>query len=142
MGDGGRRGFKNHPDLTIGEMLNRLNGTPSFAAHPKAKIGWLERKIFRRGEWRAPAFEAAIVSLERTLRETSEVLNALTEPDLVRPVRTLPTSRFVDLSAGQMVARAIAHLYVHAADLNTLVVLGGGDDMGLPRWQEHVRISP
>lgn len=52
LGDGGRRGFNNHPDLSLTEVLNRLNGVPTFAAHPKAKIGWLERKIFRRGEWR------------------------------------------------------------------------------------------
>ncbi len=58
LGDGGRRGFKNHPDLTIAETLKRLNGTPSFAAHPKAKIGWLERKIFRRGEWREEDLES------------------------------------------------------------------------------------
>ena len=97
---------------------------------------------FRWGEWLAPAFDAAFISLERTLLETTEVLNALTEPDLLRPVKALPTSRFAGLAAGQMIARAIAHLYVHAADLNTLIVLGGGDDLGLPQWQEHVRMGP
>lgn len=53
IGDGGRRGFRNRPDLTVAEALEILGDTPSFAAHPKAGIGWLERKIFRRGEWRA-----------------------------------------------------------------------------------------
>ena len=52
LGDGGRRGFKNHPDLTIAETVDRLSAVPTFAAHPKAQIGWLERKVFRRGEWR------------------------------------------------------------------------------------------
>ncbi len=51
LGDGGRRGFNNRPDLALPEVLERLQGTPCFAAHPKAKIGWLERKIFRRGQW-------------------------------------------------------------------------------------------
>jgi hypothetical protein len=51
LGDGGRRGFKNKPDLTLAETLERLAGTPSFAAHPKARIGGMERKIFRRGAW-------------------------------------------------------------------------------------------
>jgi hypothetical protein len=53
LGDGGRRGFRNRPDKTIAETLEMLGDTPSFAAHPKAGIGWLERRIFRRGEWRA-----------------------------------------------------------------------------------------
>ena len=61
LGDGGRRGFRNRPDLTIAETLNRLRGTPSFAAHPKAKIGWLERKIFRRGEWREADLESGSI---------------------------------------------------------------------------------
>ena len=62
MGDGGRRGFNNRPDLTIAETLELLGATPSFAAHPKAGIGWLERKIFRRGEWRAEDLEPSASS--------------------------------------------------------------------------------
>jgi hypothetical protein len=57
LGDGGRRGFNNRPDLTIAETLEMLGDTPSFAAHPKAGIGWLERKVFRRGEWREEDLE-------------------------------------------------------------------------------------
>ncbi len=64
LGDGGRRGFKNHPDLTLAETLKRLEGTPSFAAHPKAKIGWLERKVFRRGEWREEDLESGVHGLQ------------------------------------------------------------------------------
>ncbi len=51
LGDGGRRGFNNRPDFPLGEILDRIAGIPTFAAHPKAKIGWLERKVFRRGQW-------------------------------------------------------------------------------------------
>ena len=51
LGDGGRRWFKNRPDLKVDQVLERLKGIPTFAAHPKSRIGWLERKIFRRGEW-------------------------------------------------------------------------------------------
>jgi len=61
LGDGGRRGFQNHPDLTIAEILERLPGIPTFAAHPKAQIGWLERKIFRRGEWRQEDLKSNII---------------------------------------------------------------------------------
>lgn len=51
LGDGGRRGLQNHPDLRIEEVLERLGSTPSFAAHPRVNIGRLERFIFRRGPW-------------------------------------------------------------------------------------------
>jgi hypothetical protein len=51
LGDGGRRWLNNKPDLRIEEVLERLGGTPAFAAHPRARIGALERFIFRRGMW-------------------------------------------------------------------------------------------
>jgi len=51
LGDGGRRGLNNRPDLRIEEVLERLGRTPCFAAHPRVKIGRLERFLFRRGPW-------------------------------------------------------------------------------------------
>lgn len=51
LGDGGRRWLNNKPDLSVGEVLERLGETPSFAAHPRAVIGALERFVFRRGMW-------------------------------------------------------------------------------------------
>lgn len=51
LGDGGRRWLNNKPDLRIDEVLERLQGTPCFAAHPRSRIGGLERFLFRRGMW-------------------------------------------------------------------------------------------
>lgn len=53
QGDGGRRGLRNQPDLSIPQVLERLteSGAPAFAAHPRPGIGWLQRKVFRRGQW-------------------------------------------------------------------------------------------
>ncbi len=51
LGDGGRRWLNNKPDLKIGEVLEKLGDTPCFAAHPRVKVGKLERFIFRRGMW-------------------------------------------------------------------------------------------
>jgi hypothetical protein len=51
LGDGGRRWLNNKPDLPVEEVLERLGDTPSFAAHPRARIGALERFVFRRGMW-------------------------------------------------------------------------------------------
>lgn len=53
-GDGGRRWLNNKPDLSVGEVLERLGDTPCFAAHPRAGIGAVERFIFRRGMWHEP----------------------------------------------------------------------------------------
>lgn len=53
QGDGGRRGLRNRPDLSIPQVLEQLarSGAPAIAAHPRPGIGWLQRKIFRRGQW-------------------------------------------------------------------------------------------
>jgi hypothetical protein len=51
LGDGGRRWLNNKPDLAVGEVLERAQGTPCFAAHPRSRVGGLERFIFRRGMW-------------------------------------------------------------------------------------------
>lgn len=51
LGDGGRRWLNNMPDLKVPEVLDRLKGAPCFAAHPRSRIGTLERFIFRRGMW-------------------------------------------------------------------------------------------
>ncbi len=51
LGDGGRRWFNNKPDLTIQQVLEIAQGTPCFAAHPRARIGSIEQLAFRRGAW-------------------------------------------------------------------------------------------
>ncbi|HKP97733.1 MAG TPA: hypothetical protein VJ385_18480 [Fibrobacteria bacterium] len=51
LGDGGRRWFNNKPDLRVEEILERLGEVPGFAAHPRSRVGTLERLIFRRGMW-------------------------------------------------------------------------------------------
>lgn len=51
LGDGGRRWLNNKPDLRIEEVLERIGETPCFAAHPRVRVGSLERFIFRRGMW-------------------------------------------------------------------------------------------
>lgn len=51
LGDGGRRWLNNKPDLRVEEVLERLGDVPCFAAHPRSRVGALERLIFRRGQW-------------------------------------------------------------------------------------------
>lgn len=58
-GDGGRRGLRNRPDLTIGEVLERLGDTPAFAAHPSGHRNLAQRLVLNRGPWRAEDITAA-----------------------------------------------------------------------------------
>lgn len=53
QGDGGRRWLDNRPDLSIPQVLDLLESSsaPAWAAHPRAPMGWVQRKIFRRGPW-------------------------------------------------------------------------------------------
>lgn len=51
LGDGGRRWLNNKPDMRVDEILERLGDVPCFAAHPRTRVGALERFIFRRGMW-------------------------------------------------------------------------------------------
>ncbi len=89
-----------------------------------------------------PRFADAREALRRVTAQTTAVLTTLTESDLSRLGSMADTSFLVGWTVGQLLARSVAHLYVHAADLNVLVVLGGGDDLGLPRAMSHTRISP
>ncbi len=59
LGDGGRRWLNNKPDLTVKEVLERLERTPCFAAHPRSRVGALERLIFRRGMWHAKDLQSS-----------------------------------------------------------------------------------
>ncbi|HSQ41379.1 MAG TPA: hypothetical protein VLM37_03770 [Fibrobacteraceae bacterium] len=49
LGDSGRQWFRNHPTLSLTEILERRGGAPCFAAHPLHPMSWIERKVFRRG---------------------------------------------------------------------------------------------
>ena len=51
LGDSGRRWFNNRPDLSIPEAIERAAGLPCYAAHPRARMGFAERAVFRRGLW-------------------------------------------------------------------------------------------
>jgi hypothetical protein len=64
LGDGGRRWLNNKPDLRVAEVLERLGGTPCFAAHPRSRIGGLERFLFRRGMWHEQDLSPGIDGLQ------------------------------------------------------------------------------
>ncbi len=51
IGDSGRLWFHNHPDLSISQVMQQIGDAPCFAAHPQHPMGWLERKVFRRGPY-------------------------------------------------------------------------------------------
>lgn len=51
-GDSAEKWFRTRPNLTIAQILNKLNSTSvSFAAHPAVKPPFLEWLLVRRGQW-------------------------------------------------------------------------------------------
>ena len=64
LGDSGRRWFKNRPDLSVAEAVERAAGLPCFAAHPRARAGAAERLVFRRGVWHPEDLVAGIRGLQ------------------------------------------------------------------------------
>ncbi|KPL05978.1 hypothetical protein AMJ86_10215 [bacterium SM23_57] len=56
-GDSAETWFHNHPDLTIKQVIDRLNGHRiAVAAHPDYLFPRLERFFLRRGSWEPPDF--------------------------------------------------------------------------------------
>ncbi len=49
-GDCGRKWLKNHPTLSISQIV-AMTSLPCLAAHPKETMGKIERFIFNRGDW-------------------------------------------------------------------------------------------
>jgi hypothetical protein len=101
---------------------------------------WLQAFVDDAGQ--EPKFAEARAALARAFVEAAEILGALTQAELVGRGHIPFLSRWFGWTAGQLLCRSIAHLYIHAADLNTLAVLGGGEDSGLPVRMEHVRGAP
>lgn len=66
QGDGGRRWFANRPDLSLAQVLERTlaSGAPTFAAHPLPQISWLQRRIFRRGDYHSQDMLPGLTGLQ------------------------------------------------------------------------------
>jgi hypothetical protein len=64
QGDGGRRWFNYKPDHSIADVVGLADGAPCFAAHPKMRMGYLERKILNRGTWHKNDMTSGIWGLQ------------------------------------------------------------------------------
>jgi hypothetical protein len=66
QGDGGRRWLDNRPDLPLVQVLERTlaSGAPAFAAHPLPGISWLQKKLFRRGNYHAQDMHPGLTGLQ------------------------------------------------------------------------------
>ncbi len=100
---------------------------------------WFDAWQHDRTQW--PSFAEGTDALRRVFEQATGILNALADADLRSPGKMLETSRFSGWTVGQLIARAIAHLYSHAADLGTLAALAGGD-VGIPGFMPHTRMAP
>lgn len=51
LGDGGRRWFNNKPELSIPEIIGKIQTGVCFAAHPRVRLNPVEALLLNRGRW-------------------------------------------------------------------------------------------
>lgn len=90
----------------------------------------------------APTFDEATTAFDRVTAATDRWLEQMTWPQLLIEVEVPETSppHWRGVTAAYLVARSIAHLYVHAGELSVLAALMAAGDLGLPGPQ--VRSTP
>jgi uncharacterized damage-inducible protein DinB len=89
-----------------------------------------------------PPFVDARAHADRAIQRATDVLSGLTEERLLDRAHTRPGSSYEGWTVGHMLVRCIAHLFVHAADLNVLATLGGKPDLDLPGDMPHTSSHP
>jgi hypothetical protein len=97
---------------------------------------WL-RDWFRRQQaaGKAPIdapFADARAGLGRVLERTTPYLRSLTDQSLEVVPAYEEGAWPAGTTAGYLVARAVAHLFAHASELNVISTSAGGTDIGLP----------
>lgn len=76
------------------------------------------------------------------MARSAEVLGAFQDSRLTQAFEVPSSSWLAGWTVGQLLVRSVAHLYVHSAELNLLVTLGGGEDLYLPRAMTHTASAP
>lgn len=98
---------------------------------------------FRRQRAEGPAaittpFAGARSALDRAVERTAPFLESLSELDLSHvPDRIVESGWSEGTTVGYLVARAVAHLFAHASELNVVATAAGARDIGLPGRLAH-----
>lgn len=119
-----------------------LNGYCHAGPRDSWAQAWFEQAYSGPAAATAPPFADAVDAFDRITGATDRWLATVTWDDLRTEV-TLPDTApawWGGVSHAYLVARSIAHLYVHAGELSVLAALMAAGDLGLPGPQ--VRSTP
>jgi hypothetical protein len=83
-------------------------------------------------------FDEARLAFDRVLARTTPVIEALSDDALETiPERIVESGWPPGTTVGYLVARSVAHLFAHAAELNVAATAAGASDIGLPGSLVH-----
>lgn len=100
--------------------------------------GWFEQQRAAGAAPAAAPFADARAALDRVLTRTTALTETLTGEELARvPARIEENGWPAGTTVGYLVARAAAHLFAHASELNVVATAAGAGDMGLPGSLAH-----
>lgn len=96
-------------------------------------LDWFRRQSASGGPAVDAPFAEARLALDRVIERTTAFVATLLDEALVSvPERIEENGWPAGTTVGYLVARAIAHLFAHASELNVLATAAGARDIGLP----------
>jgi hypothetical protein len=98
-------------------------------------LAWMEAQ--ETGNQNEADFEEARAALQQVVARASPFVRALTDDALDVVPDYSDEDGPVQVTVGYLVARDIAHLFSHAAELNVIATSAGAADMGLPGDMPH-----
>lgn len=77
------------------------------------------------------------------IQAATPFVSALSDEDLLHvPTPITENGWPAGMSVGYLIARAVAHLFAHASELNVVVTTSGAPDLGLPGRLAHTFGDP
>ena len=106
-------------------------------------LSWPRRQQAAGDEATETPFAEARSALDRVIQRSTPFINALSEEDLRHLPKPITENGWsAGMSVGYLIARAVAHLFAHASELNGVVTASGAPDLGLPGWLAHTFGDP
>ncbi len=142
-GRGGSIGSLNPAGWTVMHVAEVQSGWIrefAAAAPPDDQLyAWFRASHRQRPEEHTPPYAEARATFERMTEDTAAMVTGWTWDDLLKPA-TLPADAppsWQGQTRAYLVARSIAHAFVHAGELSLIASLMAGDDLGLPGALTH-----
>ncbi len=125
---------------TIAHVTNQQDQYWNVAGQGLDPDSWLtEQRVAFGAPASRPPFTEARAALTRVDERCRSYLEAVRRPDFDQVLRGLE-ERPAQQTLGDMLARSVAHIFVHAGELATIASMSGAPDLSLPG--ALVRSSP